>query len=329
MCLRRRVCTRFRTPFFDEEKVRRPRGEEEEAGEQVHRDGQGCLQGLQEAGGPALLQQVLQEGLRPLAAHRPPRPDAEGEEVVQGVRPGLPHDHREAARRPRPLQAASLHDHREVRPQGPFDPFGEGDGRVRLPHEDKGAGLQPRLLRPLPRPRLPLLRPQDQEGHTDVDEETGQAEGEEREEMKTRTRRFLKLTIGVELKTQLVTAVKLRRGPANDNRDFEPVVRKAQAVKPIKIGIGDKGYDDEDNHELLRDELGAMSIIPARYQDVPVWRTRGRYRKEMKRGYSKKTYHQRSKDETVFSVVKRTMGDEVRSVRTKAQNNEVRFRVMA
>ena len=50
--------------------------------------------------------------------------------------------------------------------------------------------------------------------------------------MKTSTRRFLKLTIGVELKTQLVTAVKLRRGPANDNRDFEPVVRKAQAVKP-------------------------------------------------------------------------------------------------
>ena len=60
-----------------------------------------------------------------------------------------------------------------------------------------------------------------------------------------------------------------------------------------------------------------------------IWRTRGRYRKEMKRGYSKKTYHQRSKDETVFSVIKRTMGGEVRSVRTKAQNNEVRFRVMA
>jgi len=146
---------------------------------------------------------------------------------------------------------------------------------------------------------------------------------------KTPTRRFLKLTIGVELRTQLVTAVKLRRGPANDNRDFEPVVRKAHAVKPIKIGIGDKGYDDEDNHELLRDELHAMSVIPARYQDVPVWRTRGRYRKEMKRGYPKKVYHQRSKDETVFSAVKRTMGDEVRSVRVRAQNNEVRLRMMA
>jgi hypothetical protein len=49
----------------------------------------------------------------------------------------------------------------------------------------------------------------------------------------------------------------------------------------------------------------------------------------MKRGNSAKTYHQRSKDETIFSVVKRTMGDEVRSVRTKGQNNEIRLRLIA
>ena len=145
-----------------------------------------------------------------------------------------------------------------------------------------------------------------------------------------RTKRFIKLTIGVELKTQIVTSIKVRRGPANDNRDFTSVVRKAHAVKPIKVGIGDKGYDAEKNHELLRDELHAQSIIPARQQkDVPVWRTRGRYRKEMKRGYSKKKYHQRSKDETIFSVVKRTMGDEVRSVKAKAQNNEMRLKIIS
>lgn len=147
--------------------------------------------------------------------------------------------------------------------------------------------------------------------------------------MKTVTRRFVKLTIGAELKTQLVTAIKVRRGPANDNKDFEPVVRRAHSIKRIKLGIGDKGYDAEKNHELLRDELHAMSIIPARHEDVPVWRTRGRYRKEMKRGYSKKTYHQRSKDETIFSVVKRTMGDGVRSVRAKAQNNEMRLKIIS
>jgi hypothetical protein len=147
--------------------------------------------------------------------------------------------------------------------------------------------------------------------------------------MKTRTKHFLKLTIGAEVRKQIVVSVKIRRGPCDDNRDFRPVMKKAHAIKPIRIGIGDRGYDDEKNHELLRDELGATSIIPARYQDVPIWRTRGRYRKEMKRGYSKKTYHQRSKDETIFSVMKRTMGDEVRSVKTRAQNNEIRFKVIS
>ena len=126
-----------------------------------------------------------------------------------------------------------------------------------------------------------------------------------------------------------MTSIKVRRGPANDNRDFTSVVRKAHAVKPIKVGIGDKGYDAEKNHELLRDEFHAQSIIPARQQHVPVWRTQGRYRKQMKRGYSKKKYHQRSKDETIFSVVKRTMGDEVRSVKTRAQNNEMRLKIIS
>src|SRR5207247_3544482 len=88
-------------------------------------------------------------------------------------------------------------------------------------------------------------------------------------------------------------------------------------------------YDSEKSHEMLRDEPHALSIIPARYEDVSIWRTRGRYRKEMKRGYSKKTYHQRSKDETIFSVIKRTMGDEVRSIAVKGQNNEMRLKIIA
>jgi len=88
--------------------------------------------------------------------------------------------------------------------------------------------------------------------------------------MKTKTKRFLKLTIGAELRKQIVTSIKLRRGPCDDNRDFKPVARKAHKIKRIKLGIGDKAYDDEKNHEFLREELGAMSIIPARYENVPV-----------------------------------------------------------
>jgi hypothetical protein len=45
---------RFSNSSFDEEEVRRPRGKEEETGEQVHRHGEGGLQGVQEAGCPSL-----------------------------------------------------------------------------------------------------------------------------------------------------------------------------------------------------------------------------------------------------------------------------------
>jgi hypothetical protein len=62
----------------------------------------------------------------------------------------------------------------------------------------------------------------------------------------------------------------VRRGPRNDIIDFGPVVRKAHSVRPIGIAIGDKGYDSERNHRLLREELHTMSMIPARMQDVPL-----------------------------------------------------------
>jgi hypothetical protein len=60
---------------------------------------------------------------------------------------------------------------------------------------------------------------------------------------------------------------------------------------PVVV-IVDKGYDSEDIHVLAREELHAFSMIPARYEYVPMWRTYGKYRKEMKRDYSKLLYNQ-------------------------------------
>jgi len=125
----------------------------------------------------------------------------------------------------------------------------------------------------------------------------------------------------------MITSTKLRRALSNDNVDFIPIARKADSFK--SIGIGDKAFDDESNHAFLREELNALSIIPARNENIPIWRTKGKYRKEMKRGYSKKIYHQRSKVETVFYVIKKTMLDDIMSIKTKAQNNEMRFKIIA
>jgi hypothetical protein len=60
---------------------------------------------------------------------------------------------------------------------------------------------------------------------------------------------------------------------------------------------------------LVREELGAFSVIPARHKDVPIWNTHRRYRKQMKIGYPKILYSQRNKDETIISVIKRRFGE--------------------
>ena len=96
------------------------------------------------------------------------------------------------------------------------------------------------------------------------------------------------------------------------------------------VVVADKGYDSEDNHTFVRESLHAFSIIPARYVHVPIWRTHGKYRKQMKRGYSKILYHQRNKNETIISVIKRLFGEQITSSRLiRTQNRELSFRCIA
>ena len=78
---------------------------------------------------------------------------------------------------------------------------------------------------------------------------------------------------------QVICTVKVRRAPARpDNVDFKLLVERASGILPLSVVVADKGYDSENNHVLVRERHKAYSIIPPRYQDVPVWRTHGRYR---------------------------------------------------
>ena len=75
--------------------------------------------------------------------------------------------------------------------------------------------------------------------------------------------------------------------------------------------------------------LYKYNIIPPRYNEVPVWKTRGKYRKKMKRGYNNTLYNQRNKDETIMSVIKRLFGEHIQSRLTRMQNRELIFRCIA
>jgi hypothetical protein len=72
-------------------------------------------------------------------------------------------------------------------------------------------------------------------------------------------------------------------------------VTKISKIKPLSVVVADKAYDSEDNYVLVREKLNGFSIIPSRYEkNVPIWKTKDRYRKEMKRGYNKILYNQRN-----------------------------------
>ena len=142
-------------------------------------------------------------------------------------------------------------------------------------------------------------------------------------------KKYLYVQIMVELRTQMPLGISISRRPGGDAKKFKPVAKKVMKLgKSVKLVVLDKGYDDEKVHEFIREFMEAMSIIPARNEDVPIWKTSGKYRKQMKRGYSKKKYSQRNKNETVNSVVKRKWGDGTLALSWRMQNKEVIFRLI-
>ena len=129
---------------------------------------------------------------------------------------------------------------------------------------------------------------------------------------------------------QIICTVKIRRAPTrHDNIDFGLLITRTSEILPLSVVTADKGYDSEDNHILIRERLHAYSVIPARYDGTPIWKTQGRYRKQMKRRYSKLLYSQRNKDETIVSVIKRLFGQHVTSRLVRTQNRELSFRCIA
>jgi Transposase DDE domain len=152
----------------------------------------------------------------------------------------------------------------------------------------------------------------------------------ERAELRGRRTKYIKVSLGADVLKQIICTVKIRRTAArHDNIDFRPIITKTSEILPLSVVTADKGYDSEDNHILVREELHAFSVIPARYEHVPIWKTHGRYRKQMKRGYPKLLYNQRNKDETILSVIKRLFGEYITSRLVRTQNRELCLRCIA
>jgi hypothetical protein len=89
-----------------------------------------------------------------------------------------------------------------------------------------------------------------------------------------RVKRYVKCTLAVDLRSQLVCGFKARRIATHDIVDFKPVLEKASLASGV-ILVADKAYDAEHCHVYVREELGGYAVIPPRHKDVPVWKTKG------------------------------------------------------
>ena len=125
----------------------------------------------------------------------------------------------------------------------------------------------------------------------------------------TTTYRFYpKLGLVCDCATHLVIAAHPERGPGADITHLGRVIVDALSRRRIHTLLADAGYDAEWAHEFLRNDLGIRSIIPAGIGRPTARAPSGRYRRQMRRRFPKKTYGQRWQVETVFSMIKRRLG---------------------
>jgi hypothetical protein len=146
-------------------------------------------------------------------------------------------------------------------------------------------------------------------------------------------RRTPKLAIGVCTRTHLILSGQVRIGMGSDCRDFDPLLFEAWRRHPrLRCVLADAGYDSEANHRLARRDMNVRSLIKTGAGRPGKNPPSGYYRRLMKRqlkGSQKgKKYGQRAQVETVNSMVKRNLGDALRSRSPKARKDEQWLRVL-
>jgi len=131
------------------------------------------------------------------------------------------------------------------------------------------------------------------------------------------------------MKRQLVCVVKIRHHRRHDSVDFVPLLQRAAKIIPVETVVADRGYDSEQNHIMTKNLGIQYTIIRPKHETLQIYKTRGFHRKNMKRRFDWDTYHQRSKTETIFSVIKRMLGEYMMSRHIITQNREVMYRMIA
>ena len=143
-------------------------------------------------------------------------------------------------------------------------------------------------------------------------------------------RQMPKLALAVASSCHAILAARSHIGNGSDGPDFEPLLYHSWRRADVKTVVADAGFDSEDNHRLARLDMNVRSIIPPRIGRPSDSPPLGRYRRLMKQRFSRKAdqkqYRHRAQSETVNSMMKRNLGDALRSVNPKRRKQELLLR---
>ena len=147
------------------------------------------------------------------------------------------------------------------------------------------------------------------------------------------TRGTPKLANGCDTKSHFILSARPRIGMGADHPDFEPLLFDAGRRIPgrrLKNVLADAGYDSERAHKIARNDMGIRSLIKTGAGRPTSKPPSTYYRRLMHRllnGSQKgKLYGQRSQVETVYSMIKRNLGDALRSRGNRARRHEMLLR---
>lgn len=138
-------------------------------------------------------------------------------------------------------------------------------------------------------------------------------------------RRYIKLGISADLKKQIILKQTINKGPRNDCKDF---ISLAKGIKTTCV-CADKGYDSNKNHQYTIQELKAQSLIAIKNYGNKRRNWKKDWRKHAKKHFDEKKYHQRSKVETIFSVIKRKYGSCLKTKTFSTQKKEILCKLIA
>ena len=133
---------------------------------------------------------------------------------------------------------------------------------------------------------------------------------------------YIKISLAVDTEKQTILGDKITKSRQHDTKHAKPLLRKTS--KKAECYVLDRGYDSEQIHLQIRTELQAKSIIPIRNWNADY--VKGEFRKEMSDNFDRIRYGQRNKVETVFSVIKRRFGDQIKSRRFRSQVKELKLK---